>query len=97
MTARRAVVGCSRLSAPLARMLRADSIPRVLSEAASLMADLAGAHSAAAFTADGDGILEEAWYPDPDCAEQPPGQRLRKLALEALRREIGRASCRERV
>jgi len=73
------------LLARLARIVREESLESALTDAAALLADLAGSSLAAIFIADGNGPLRESWHA-PNSGER---ERLRAvfktLALEAVR------------
>jgi len=74
-----------RLTQPLIGMLGAETLPRLLAEAVALMAELAGATTAAAFTIEAEQVLEEAWVPGPGPANDAIGRQLRSFALQSVR------------
>ena len=82
---RRTAAGLDRFAAPLLRVMSADSIEGVLGEAAALVAALAGARTAAAFTIEGDCAIHEGWYPEVVAAGDPLLPQLRGLAIESAR------------
>src|SRR5262245_23115584 len=74
-----------RLTQPLIGMPGAGSVPRLLTEAVALMAELAGATTAAAFTIEAEQVLEEAWMPGPGPANDAIGRQLKSFALQSVR------------
>ena len=77
--------GLDRLTAPLLRVLNAESADRVLSEAAQLLATLTGARAAAAFMIEGDCAIHEGWYPESAAGGSPETGDLRTLAIDSVR------------
>jgi len=78
--------GLDRLTAPLLRVLNAESADRVLSEAAQLLATLTGARAAAAFMIEGDCAIHEGWYPESAAGGSRETGDLRTLASSCARR-----------
>src|SRR6058998_3993215 len=85
MTAPSPSIVWHRLSVAMLSVMGAGSIEGVLAEAVRWMAGLGEADTAAAFTSDGDRILEEGWFPRAPGRGEAIGDRLRWLALESAR------------
>src|SRR2546423_14733804 len=79
MTAPSPSIVWHRLSVAMLSVMGAGSIEGVLAEAVRWMAGLGEADTAAAFTSDGDRILEEGWFPRAPGRGEAIGDRLRWL------------------